>query len=577
VVPTKFRIRLSLGFFSVSLFPLLVQAVIAPGRGPTESVERVQLDPQWKALNSSQSPWTNLSVPDFVAAFRDPEIKAGRSQDSAACAFPARKKVLERITGETFPSPLCADLRDWKKRLNAGSVSLVFAGSYAGNPASILGHTFLRFSAQEKTTEASELLSYSLAYSAQPDSKDGRLTYIFKGLTGGYWGLYQIEPHYIKVGLYNNSESRDLWEWPVPLSPEELDLLIDHVWELVHSGMDRYYFVDKNCSYRILKILQVVRPELDLTEQFFWIVEPSETLRNSKKAGWITGPPRYRASMGRRLEHRLKHLTSAQKTLYRNSFRANADISQVTDVPTLDALLDHWTLENYKAGTLLSAEDERLRRATLRQRALQSEVTAPVSDQAVMEYFALKDPLQGHPARHVRAGSSAASFRAGFQPLWASGVGYDDLDQFEYLGFDWNYDKTPSLVFIDVLSLPDFSGTVSTLSWGFAFRFLSPRETPFPGEDNRLVHASGAVGVSLTKSYLLLEANSQQLVARVGFYKDLRRWRLAFEGRQLLFDIDKDHPWNFRLQGSLSYALRQNWSLLLEGRDEFSISAVRFF
>lgn len=161
-------------------------------------------------------------------AYKNTFKKYGTLQLPAACTFPARKQILEQLLNTTYPSPTCPELTDWLARVNADRVSMVFVGAYAGNAASILGHTFFRFSnsvREESGRAGMDLLSYSVGYTAHADPDDGRISYMYKGLTGAYPGFYDIEPYYMKVGLYNNSESRDLWVTPLKLTKKEVEQL----------------------------------------------------------------------------------------------------------------------------------------------------------------------------------------------------------------------------------------------------------------------------------------------------------------------------------------------------------------
>ncbi|RJT69815.1 DUF4105 domain-containing protein, partial [Escherichia coli] len=50
------------------------------------------------------------------------------------------------------------------------------------------------------------------------------------------------------------------------------------VWELKQVRFD-YYFFDENCSFRLLELMEIARPGIELTEQFPLTAIPTDTVR----------------------------------------------------------------------------------------------------------------------------------------------------------------------------------------------------------------------------------------------------------------------------------------------------------
>ncbi|MDH5585854.1 MAG: DUF4105 domain-containing protein, partial [Nitrospirota bacterium] len=104
------------------------------------------------------------------------------------------------------------------------------------------------------------------------------LEFAFKGMLGGYQGFFSTIPYYIKVQEYRDIENRDIWEYRLNLSPEEIHRLLMHTWEMGNAYFD-YYFFKENCAYHILSLLEVANPQFHLTDQFhFWTI-PADTIR----------------------------------------------------------------------------------------------------------------------------------------------------------------------------------------------------------------------------------------------------------------------------------------------------------
>src|ERR1017187_4387954 len=160
--------------------------------------------------------------------------------------------------------------------MNPGSLALVFASYYMNNPASTYGHTFLLLNAKGHSSDE-RLLKYVVNFAADLESDNGFL-FALKGLAGGYHGRFSTFPYYMKVQEYNNLESRDLWEYDLHVSSASLERLVGHLWELGNVRI-RYFFINKNCSYYLLPVLDVMDPALSVTRPFVLRTIPMDTVR----------------------------------------------------------------------------------------------------------------------------------------------------------------------------------------------------------------------------------------------------------------------------------------------------------
>ena len=148
----------------------------------------------------------------------------------------------------------------------------------------MFGHTFLRINSAYK----SRLLSYAINYAADADpDKENAALFAVKGLFGGYYGKYSLLPYYDKLKEYRDTEQRDIWEYNLDLSEEEVIKMVRHMWELngTHSN---YYFFTENCSYNMLWFIEIARPSIDLHKYFHFEVIPLETVHAAKLEGIIS-------------------------------------------------------------------------------------------------------------------------------------------------------------------------------------------------------------------------------------------------------------------------------------------------
>lgn len=200
----------------------------------------------------------------------------GRLKLKPLCAFPERSRFIGETFGIVYDKYSCPIYDSFlKKYHNPNGVSLVFSSAYPNNPASMFGHTFLKIHSDRKN----DLLNMGVNFAAWTPPDMNMLVFMYKGVVGGYPGLWSMEPYYKKVNEYINSESRDLWEYRLSLTPEETKRLLAHLWELEVTSYFDYFFFDENCSYQVLKAIEAIRLDWDVTQHRIYII-PGETVKN---------------------------------------------------------------------------------------------------------------------------------------------------------------------------------------------------------------------------------------------------------------------------------------------------------
>ena len=112
-------------------------------------------------------------------------------------------------------------------------------------------------------------------------------------------------------------ENRDLWEYQLDLTPEELERVIRHAWEL-QSAYFEYYFFDENCSYHLLRLIQVARPQMDLAGRFRWWAIPSDTVRAVADEPGLVARAVYRPASATVIRQRLGRMSDEERRLTRD-------------------------------------------------------------------------------------------------------------------------------------------------------------------------------------------------------------------------------------------------------------------
>jgi len=317
-----------------------------------QRLQQLANDPFWLSLGHYESGkfkgWRSY-VSDkkfFLAAdgahHPDEELKAtvealyapaSLGEKHAQCVYPARTRWLkDQLQLTDLPALECTEFKQWFKDVAPHSAVLIFPAAYLNSPSSMFGHTLLRIDQADVQSNKTALLSYAINFGAYIEGSDNSILYAWKGLMGGYPGLFALVPYQEKLSEYRSLENRDLWEYRLNLTQVETERMVEHVWELKQIQFD-YFFFDENCSYRLLELLQVARPSLRLTEQFPLTAIPTDTVKAVKEAGLVEKID-YRPSRERELLERAKPLDSDEQQWV---LKISDDQKQLQD-PTFKAI-----------------------------------------------------------------------------------------------------------------------------------------------------------------------------------------------------------------------------------------------
>ncbi|MDR0453676.1 MAG: DUF4105 domain-containing protein [Deferribacteraceae bacterium] len=274
-------------------------------------------DPYWETLLHYEKGWFSgyRSLIDDPGFFLSPRGKtdkkaelnatiegilnpdAGLDDKHPQCRFPARTEWLkENIPAlkNSLPDVICPHFDNISEKIAPKHVSIIFPYYNMSDPASIFGHTMLRLEPGNR----SPLLGYSVTYSAN-NGNSGPVMLVIGGLTGYFPGLYTVAPYFEKLNEYTAIEKRDVWEYELDFTEDEVRRMYLHIWEMapVYSG---YYFFDENCAYSLLFLLEAARPGIKFTGGYTWVI-PSDTIRAVANSGLVS-QINYRPSKIKKME-----------------------------------------------------------------------------------------------------------------------------------------------------------------------------------------------------------------------------------------------------------------------------------
>lgn len=405
-----------------------------------------------------------------IAAFKDPEKKSGWFKYHPQCVFRERLRFLKsQGLLDNLKEVSCPVFDEWKAGLNAESMTLIFSSSYPNNPSSLFGHTLLRFNQKNKTND---LLDYAVAFSAIPEKEDLGVVFAAKGMFGGYKGLFEVTKYYTKVNEYNNGESRDLIEYDLKMSPDELDRMINHLWELYQTTYFDYYFADENCSAVLVDVLAVpFHVDGAVNQHDRWYYLPSEMVK--RFAGRIERV-KYRPSLKKQLTHKWEGMSPAQIAELKDMLDKETVPADYKDSQVLDALIGHLDFTHYRIKEKLPERQQKLLRSALIKRASLNQATIEK-----ISYDETNRPDQGHEPQKWTLFSRSENHRMqtgvelkqGYHDLMSNDQGFDPFSQFDFLTgtilYDFKLKKLDydQITIVDLISFHEYRYYDPQLSW----------------------------------------------------------------------------------------------------------------
>lgn len=421
------------------------------------------------------------------AIFTPPARSSASQRPHELCRFPARFMWLNQrlqFDARKVPWQPCEEFSKFLEELQPQSLTLVFSAYFLNNPASAFGHTFLRVNKAKQAGESRQaLLDYGIDFSANVDTNNA-LVYAIKGLSGLFHGVYRRIPYYYKVREYNDYESRDLWEYELSLTPDQVMLVMAHIWELGDTYFD-YFYLSENCSYQILGALEVADPRLKLLERVHWPALPVDTVRALYRNPGLVRKVHYRPSGRTQFNQRLSRLSGSEIDLVgRLLADPNAPLPESLPmdrrVEIFDTALD--IADSKFSAELVKSEQQRDREALdIQQRLLERRASLLVESSD----FELSPPRQltphmGHDSRRLtlgpgysfeRGATHELQFRLALHDLADPPRGYPESAQIEFLPLRLRYFVEEPRLWLEELELVRVTSVVpwtrfeKPLSW----------------------------------------------------------------------------------------------------------------
>ncbi|NUM89063.1 MAG: DUF4105 domain-containing protein, partial [Bdellovibrionales bacterium] len=273
------------------------------------------------------------------------------------------------------------------------------------------------------------------------------------------------------------------------LTPEETRFMLANAWEVEMNAYLDYFFFDENCSWLILRFLEVAKPDWELSE-FIISAIPGETVKRVTDIPGAVKRVSFRPSLYKKLLQQVASLSSDDLASYRAALSGGIAVESVDRAPVLDALLTRLQYEKQKDKDAFTDEWPALLRRTLVKRS-------KTADDPAHRLVAVSDgtrPDLGHHATRwslgggiTDAGPRTGGFaefgvRSSYHDLFNVDLGFSPFNEISFPGFTlrW-YERSRRLQMEEVealaiVSLQPVTEAVTPLSWRARVAWTSPKD-----------------------------------------------------------------------------------------------------
>jgi hypothetical protein len=241
-------------------------------------------------LLHSKNQHANIADTDFILSHDNfslaSELKKTieflyRGDPNNVCRFPARYYWLRSISNiPQLPLDSCPEVIEFRSKAPIDVISIVFASERVSQPASMLGHSFLKLNG--KNANGIELRHAITFYTDINTYNLPKL--LFDSLVIGKPGFFALSPYDEMQRRYVDEEQRNLWEYELKLTDSQKELIRLHLLELKSTKLT-YFFQKYNCATLLNFIVSLSGK--NMPENAWWLT-PKDLMKNAQNAGLIS-------------------------------------------------------------------------------------------------------------------------------------------------------------------------------------------------------------------------------------------------------------------------------------------------
>lgn len=358
------------------------------------------------------------------------------SDAHAICKFPARYKWLSsKIHLKNYQTihPKCTRLIKSYKETKTDSISLMFVTGYLGNPASSFGHSF--FKLNNKQSSNSNLFDISISYGADVPKNENIFLYMYRGLFGKYSATFNDKYFYTHDLIYSSNELRDIWEYELNLSREQIEFFKLHIWEIIGKKF-KYLFLNKNCAYEVSKMLEVILDYKLVKSANVWFapIETFHELADNNDSPSIIKKITFHPSEQKKIYKKFNELTKIEKenviNLLNNQMNDKDENFNNLNIKEKINVIDY-AINYYNYLSTRDKKDESI--IILKKEALLRRFSLPVKRENILNFNNLITPDQNDKPRvfyiNFNSIKNQKNFTSiGFMPYAIQGIGQNNLN-----------------------------------------------------------------------------------------------------------------------------------------------------
>ena len=270
------------------LAPHFVHAQISHYLDQAKSLQ-LHTNPVWLALIHSDGKTPSVRDRTFLLSANNfsPEAEVAATitelltHDSAVCRFPARYEWLKKsLQLPQLELDACPEVSEFLENAPTEKISLVFASESLSQPASMMGHSFLKLSG---STRSGEWREHAISFFTEANTYNLPKLFI-ESLVTGKKGFFALSPYKQEIAHYVGLEQRSLWEFDLNLSEQQIRLLQLHLLELKHSDLT-YFFHQYNCA-TVLRYITALSGNIEPNTELW--VTPKDVIKAASQANLIS-------------------------------------------------------------------------------------------------------------------------------------------------------------------------------------------------------------------------------------------------------------------------------------------------
>lgn len=523
--------------------------------------------------------------------------KYSDSTEDPICLFPARIKFLKnqfQLLDSFYRQPNCAFLDRYLQVLDTDRVSFVFSSYYTNNPGSAFGHTFFKFSKRKNQSHQTDLLDHGIGYAAKVHI-DSAILYPFLGIFGGFNGEFSNLPYYYKVREYNDFESRDLWEYELDLTPEEVEYLVLHLWEMGQTHFT-YYFLSQNCAYHMLTALEAATSRLEFISKTKPWMLPVDSIKLINQQNQLIKQVKFRPSVRKQFYQKFENLNKKAQTDFIDFVKNKTNINlneynELEKVALLDTQIDYLDMKYPKILVENDSPEALLKTNILKQRAQVDQISSKVNYVTPLD----QAPHLGHESNQYALfyetskveSSALIDFRFSLHGFLDPDQGYLPNSQLEFGRIRFRLsDKQFDLqefVFIDLMNISPITPVENYLSWRTRIATIK-NSTNNQHELDSYYQMGYSQQFNRSIVYGMLgggaKENSFEVHANMGWLFSFDKLKFNLDFRDLYFLNSKES--NLEIQINTRWRLTAQTQLAVNymryrNQDKYQLGLLRFF